>query len=293
MSAVAMSLMWIAEESPTTHQIVGWSATVGCLIITAKCAHAFTKKTPRIFHALALVATSWAALVPYYGGQEQAEALAGINGILLVLAGSQLRRQAAFTHNKVVDDPPLVFVDRACLWLLVPAILPSAAKIFPIAAQFNVRIDVIIASVMTLFGFASIADGVRRLRATRLPGIFLTVVLVAYAGAEVQYVLQVHQPQVAAAKDRDNPDRGVGSEAHLAASEQPDADHPTPEKPKGEAGQADGSLSAAAAMSPLLYYWFAALKMLFTVAILSSVLPFAMRDRHRSAGSFLKRFLNF
>ena len=82
---------------------IAWFAPLVCTYASVHCAIAYAKCSPRHFSSLATFAMAWAVLLPYYGhlpGVSQNELLSHFQGLLLVIAGGPLRRQADILRTK-------------------------------------------------------------------------------------------------------------------------------------------------------------------------------------------------
>ena len=163
---------------------------------------------------------------------------------------------------------------------------------WPIVEPFELRLDVIIATAMTMCGFASIWQGVGKLRGSWRPGLGLSVIVLAYAGTEVKFTIDAHRP-VATGHAKD---RGSRPAADTASNNEgwPAGEAGPENQPRHESRRERGAVDASShCMAPEHYYAFAILKVLFTVALLGNVLPPILLRRHRSQAGFLKRLLGF
>ena len=170
---------------------IAWFAPLVCTYASVHCAIAYAKCSPRHFSSLAIFAMAWAVLLPYYGpepGTSQNELLSHFQGLLLVLAGGPLRRQADILRTKDeymeirrFDRWALIFL----LLLIVPHIVELPNHPHLIVNHLPV-IDQWIGAVLLLLGYWSIGDGIRCLtRDNRW--IWLAFVLALYAELEILY----------------------------------------------------------------------------------------------------------
>src|SRR5947199_7243769 len=80
--------------TPTT---IAWSATLFCVVFSARMADGFLRASPRLFTVVALFACNWAVLLPYYGlptNVPRPELLSALGGFLSIYAGGLLMLHA-------------------------------------------------------------------------------------------------------------------------------------------------------------------------------------------------------
>ncbi len=170
---------------------IAWFAPLVCTYASVHCAIAYAKCSPRHFSSLATFAMAWAVLLPYYGhlpGVSQNELLSHFQGLLLVIAGGPLRRQADILRTKDeymeirrFDRWALIFL----LLLIVPHFIELPNHPHLIIDHLPV-IDQWIGAVLLLLGYWSIADGVKSITRDN-KWIWLAFVLALYAELEIMY----------------------------------------------------------------------------------------------------------
>jgi hypothetical protein len=169
---------------------IAWFATIVCFWITVIVANHLPSKTPRIYLTLVLFAMSWALLVPYYEpGVPKTDLLASLNGFVAVFVGVQLRREYQ-------DRPILPPIVRWPVILLGIIVLPNSISVLTkgmfIDKEVVPRLEVAIGTLMTIFGFISLLEGIRTGYASnkkKLRGVryFLGAWLFIYSGFEIWY----------------------------------------------------------------------------------------------------------
>jgi hypothetical protein len=178
---------------------IAWLAIVICVFYAVHASACYAKLRPHLAASLALFAVANALFLPYYSFQVQAgyrEILNGLAGVLLVLAGGELRRGLA--DNMEIDDSSasqdvkhriksLSLIDRLGVSLLVPTAIGSL--IYHIVSESDLLdhssheewkniMSSINGTILILLGFVSLYDGIRRLHGSQvLPMLFGVLVL--------------------------------------------------------------------------------------------------------------------
>ncbi len=178
---------------------ISWGVTLACTAATLHAAIKWAKLDPRIFVGLAIFATHWALLLPYYHGATPDEMIPAFAGLLLVFAGGPFRRQGE-AHAKPGTHERVASLDRYALVLLLSLIIPHFVGPPESAADFlkyHGRVVTLLGTALTLVGFYSVATGVRsfvnaytRPEDPRRDWRWLAGVLVLDAALEVVYAVR-------------------------------------------------------------------------------------------------------
>jgi hypothetical protein len=89
-----------------TPAAIAWSATLFCVVFSARMADGFLRANPRLFTVMALFACNWALLLPYYGMPAHVprpELLSSLGGFLSIYAGGLLMLHAHQPHAPAPD----------------------------------------------------------------------------------------------------------------------------------------------------------------------------------------------
>ncbi len=173
----------------SSYAIVGWVATLLCVLIPIRCAQAFHKHNFRLFNALGLIALAWSLLLPYYGNVAQSELFVAFAGFALVHSGALVRREARVRQNEA-EDVMVRRTDALALWLL-PFLAAPAAITLPTGVDLSLSVfqaEMLIACGMYILGFISVTIGVKRLCGS-WPTVVIGIVSLFYVICAVSFVL--------------------------------------------------------------------------------------------------------
>jgi hypothetical protein len=270
-------------------KIIAWTATVLCVIASARGATVFTKDSPRVFTILALFSLNWALLIPFYSTPDPSILSAGFAGFLLVYVGVLLRREyhspltnesgnIPNTSRETKDDTAtpttierVIRVDRGdriSLWLLGLLVTPSLASLpfLPSFVSINRSYtEPVITSILTYIGYFSVCGAIRKYSRRKYGWWILTAIAVPYALADAaftyKFLIHIHQSLT----------------------------HPTP--PSNQ-NPVDFWRSPSEIMSGEYLCLFAVLKLLFSIVFIYLVLDASLSEEDRKLSS-IDRFLKF
>ena len=175
------------------YKTFAWFCCLICVGTSAWTAKAFCKEHPRLFTVFALFGLVWALLLPYYGENPAmtSDLLSAYGGFLLVYIGGLLALEAQKNdaHNSASRETVIPFQIMA-LGLFVLLAFPGAYHI-EIRGKTLINLtrpqhELIIATLLDVLGYASVAYGYYRLQETK-NNIFLITVLATYSIAEISY----------------------------------------------------------------------------------------------------------
>lgn len=181
----------------TFDKLIAWMAPFLCIILTNRFATTFVVRSPRLFSVLALFSCTWALLAAFYSGV-RSELLPAFSGFLGIYMGGLMWLEA---KRREAEDKEIqvVWLQRTGLWLLYVIAAPGVIGIdlgtmgLPVNFQNwltinRVHSEIIIGTVLTLAGYASIGYG-SHLLFRRIPAMAVTliVLLSVYGLFEVTY----------------------------------------------------------------------------------------------------------
>ena len=177
-----------------TPATLAWSATLFCVVFSARMADGFLRASPRLFTVMALFACNWAVLLPYYGmpaDVPRPELLSALGGFLSIYAGGLLMLHAHQPHGPAPDVVTwqvigvnlllLVAVESA---LAIPG--PQGAHLFGLSHH---QTELAVGLLLVIAGFVAIAKGIKDLAGT-LAFCVLAVILAGYAALEAKFAWQ-------------------------------------------------------------------------------------------------------
>ena len=174
-----------------TPETIAWSASLLCVVFSARVADGFLRASPRLFTVMALFACSWALLLPYYGMPGEVarpELLSALGGFLSIYAGGLLMLHAQQPHDPAPDVVSWQVVGVNLLLLIAAESAlairgPHGGYLFGLSYH---QTELVVGLVMVLAGFVAIAKGVKDLAGT-VPCAILSAILLAYAALEVKF----------------------------------------------------------------------------------------------------------
>jgi hypothetical protein len=176
---------------------VAWLATFLCTLVPARCAKAFLTAHPRLFTAMALLALSWALLLPYYDGSKtNTEMLPAFVGFLHGYIGVLLQLEAQ-SHSQA-HQVRITNNQTYGLWAFLAIVAPSAA--FQVKGSDDTIIwgvnliqgQLIICTALTLIGYWSLAIGCKALFSKRL-FLFYSAAFAIYSISEISFTISAYQ----------------------------------------------------------------------------------------------------
>lgn len=174
-----------------TPATIAWSASLFCVVFSARMADGFLRASPRLFTVMALFACGWAVLLPYYGTPPEVprpELLSALGGFLSIYAGGLLMLHARQPHDPALDvvtwqviGVNLLLLVAAESALAIPG--PQGAHLFGLTHH---QTELAIGLVMIVTGFVAIAKGTKDLAGW--PAFWLiAVILAVYAALEAKF----------------------------------------------------------------------------------------------------------
>ena len=189
-------------------EVVGWTVTFICMLLSIRFATAFLQENPRLFTAMALFASAWALVLGFYAISynlrdldtlpEYAQLPANIKQLLndlpdfdnnlgfflFVYIGGLL-----FLQSEAESAPKrpinIVFIQRLALALLVFIAVPKAFE-FPVPTGANLALTLdqtkaVVAGAVGLFGMACLGVGAWSISTTSSQRILLVGVIGFYS----------------------------------------------------------------------------------------------------------------
>jgi hypothetical protein len=173
---------------------MAWSATLFCVVFSARVAEGFLRANPRLFTVMALFACNWAVLLPYYGMPAhlaRPELLSALGGFLSIYAGGLLMLHA---HQPHAPAPDVVTWQVAGVNLLLLVAAESALAIpgrqgTHLLGLSHHQTELAIGVAIVITGFVAIAKGVKDFAGTA-PFCVIAAILAAYAALEGRFAWQ-------------------------------------------------------------------------------------------------------
>ena len=166
-----------------------------CAVYSLNTATVFFKKQLLPFIAVSLLMLNWARLMPFYSQNSGMQLFAAFGGFLLLGVGGLLLQEArvaaaAATYTPRNSPPmPANALLRFGMYASLPVIAPSG----PWVKLSPDQREMLLATILDVVGYASVAFGMYMLRGRR-HGIAMIAILAVYSLGEILYTYQCWPP---------------------------------------------------------------------------------------------------